>query len=178
MLKSEVRKQLVILLVVFIVLFFSAIFLIGHENLGITGLAVTGTHSVAVNKQFSSNSFLDLQLSTIPSSISISGAVQGQGTIKVYANDGQSRSLIFDKQVLNLPTQLTEDELLDLQQFSSTCLDSCSHAFATNNIRLEIEIQDATLFIEDVIYSEFAQQPQQPLQLPEPVPEPEPQPAP
>ncbi|MBD3259714.1 DUF11 domain-containing protein [Candidatus Woesearchaeota archaeon] len=177
MLKTEVRKQLVILLIVFMLLFIGAIILISNDNLGLTGMAVTDAHSIAINKLYSSDSYLDLELATVPASISISGAVQGPGTIRVYADDGQSRSLIFDKQVLNLPTQLTEDELLDLQQFSSTCLDSCSHSFATNNIRLEIEVQDATLYIEDVTYSEFAQEPlQQPALEPEPTPEPAQQP--
>ncbi|MBW2987203.1 right-handed parallel beta-helix repeat-containing protein, partial [Candidatus Woesearchaeota archaeon] len=174
MLKTEVKKQLLVLLVIFIFLFIGAVFLIDKGNLNLTGFAVTDSYNYPVNKLFSENSYIDLQLATVPASISISGAVQGLGTIQVYANDGTSRSLIFDKQVLNLPTTLTEDELLDLQQFSSTCLDSCSHAFATNNIRLEIEVQDASLYIEDVIYSETPQEQTAPIPEPETVPEPEP----
>jgi len=169
MLKTEVKRQLLVLLVIFIFLFIGAVFLIDKGNFSLTGFAVTDSYNYPVNKLFSENSYIDLSLATVPTSISISGAVQGLGTIQVYANDGTSRSLIFDKQVLNLPTELTEDELLDLQQFSSTCLDSCSHTFTSNNIRLEIEVQDASLYIEDVTYSETAQQPPVPLPEPEPI---------
>jgi len=152
----------------------------------VLGFALTASaETMPMNRLFSQDTTIELQLDSVPGSISISGAIQGQGTIKVYALDQDTRKLVFDKSSIQIPEDAEEDDLLDLQIFTSACIETCSHTFSSNNIQLEIEVQDAFLYIEDLSYT-IAQAPaqepgqqaeQQPVQsLPvetEPVPEPE-----
>jgi subtilisin family serine protease len=113
-----------------------------------------------MNRLFSQDAIIELQLDAVPSSISISGAVQGPGEIKVYALDQGTRKLVFDKSSLQIPENVDEDDMLDLQIFTLSCIETCSHTFSSNNIQLEIEVQDAFLYIEDLFYT-IAQAPAQ-----------------
>ena len=115
--------------------FFILLFILGLSLL-------VSAETMPLNRLFSQDATIELQLSAVPGSISISGAVQGPGEIKVYALDQGTKKLVFDKSSLQIPEDMDEDDMLDLQIFTSSCIETCSHTFSSNNIQLEIEVQE------------------------------------
>ncbi len=97
-----------------------------------------------VNWAFVEPGSRQLHLEAVPKSLSISGKVDGNGFVRVYAVTPESRTLVFDNDLAMLNKDGT---------FASACIRTCNQDFGTQDITLDVEVQNAALTIYSVEYN-------------------------
>ncbi len=96
-----------------------------------------------VNWAFVETESRQLHLEAMPKSLSISGKVDGNGFVRVYAVTPGSRMLVFDNDL----TRLNRDGT-----FASACINTCNQDIGAQDITLDVEVQNAALTIYSVEY--------------------------
>ncbi len=96
-----------------------------------------------VNWAFVESESRQLHLEAMPKSLSISGKVDGNGFVRVYAVTPDSRMLVFDNDLARLNRDGT---------FASACVKTCNENLGTQDITLDVEVQNAALTIYSVEY--------------------------
>ncbi len=107
--------------------------------------AVTAEPKVVqdVNWAFVEPESRSLHLEAVPKSLSITGKVDGNGFVRVYAVTPEARMLVFDNDLAKVNRDGT---------FASACVKTCNQDFGTQDITLDIEVQNAALTIYSVEY--------------------------
>jgi hypothetical protein len=84
-----------------------------------------------------------ISLDAMPKSMSISGKVDGDGFVRVYAVTTDSRTLLFDRDQINLRSDGT---------FSAACVNTCNTPIGSQDIILDVELENAALTIYSIEY--------------------------
>jgi hypothetical protein len=96
-----------------------------------------------VNWAFTDSGARDLHLEAVPRSLAISGKVDGDGMVRVYAVTPESRALVFDNDLVSVNDDGT---------FSSACVNTCYTGLDTPDVTLDVVVQNAALTIYSVEY--------------------------
>ncbi len=84
-----------------------------------------------------------LHLEALPKSLAITGKVDGNGFVKVYALTPKSRLLVFDADQIKINKDGT---------FSAACINTCNADLGVQDIALDIEVENAALTIYSIEY--------------------------
>ncbi|MEM4239930.1 MAG: hypothetical protein QXK08_01960, partial [Candidatus Woesearchaeota archaeon] len=84
-----------------------------------------------------------LHLEVVPKSLAITGKVDGNGFVRVYAVTGNSRLLVFDNDLVKISKDGT---------FASACVRTCNERLGSQDITLDVELSGAALTIYSVEY--------------------------
>jgi hypothetical protein len=86
-----------------------------------------------------------MHLEAVPSSLSISGKVDGDGFVRVYAVTESQRVLLFDNDLI----RVREDG-----SFTAACVNTCRSGLDSADITLDVVVENAALTIYTVEYRE------------------------
>ena len=84
-----------------------------------------------------------LHLEAVPKSLRITGKVDGNGFVRVYAVTPDSRWLVFDNDLARIKRD---------GNFKSECVSTCNRNLGTQDIQLDIEVENAGLTIYTIEY--------------------------
>jgi hypothetical protein len=117
----------------------------------ITGMTIGSLegHEKLMNLRFTENSNMNFALEKIPVSLKLTGS--STGSARVYLIDGEERILIVN-------TAPIEPDLDEIKYFENYCADSCEIEFLTNEVRLEIEVDNGELLLDKMLYSSLKDQ--------------------
>jgi hypothetical protein len=96
-----------------------------------------------INLAFVEGESRQIHLDAIPRSLAISGKVDGEGFVRVYAVTPESRTLLFDNDLASIASDGT---------FSGACTHTCNMDFGTQDIQLDVEVNGAALTIYSIEY--------------------------
>lgn len=96
-----------------------------------------------INIAFVESESRQIHLEAIPKSLAISGKVDGEGFVRVYAVTSESRTLLFDNDLASIANDGT---------FSGACTHTCGMDFGTQDIQLDVEVSGAALTIYSIEY--------------------------
>jgi hypothetical protein len=129
-----VAAAVLLMLFSFLVFFKPAVF----------GLVTADAKTVQdVNWAFVDSGQRALRLDAAPSSLSISGKVDGAGFVRVYAVTGSQRALLFDNDLVRIADDGT---------FSAACVNTCGSALDSADVTLDVVVENAALTIYTVEY--------------------------
>lgn len=97
-----------------------------------------------VNVAFVESGTHALHLDAAPRGLRVTGKVDGDGFAELYAQDGDKRVLLFDSDLVVLKKDGT---------FSAACVHTCAERFASADITLDVQLDNAALTIYSVEYS-------------------------
>ena len=97
-----------------------------------------------VNVAFVESGTHALHLDAAPHGLRVTGKVDGDGFAEVYAQTDDKRVLLFDSDLVTLKKDGT---------FSAACLHTCAERFASADITLDVQLDNAALTIYSIEYS-------------------------
>lgn len=113
-------------------------------NPQLVGLVIfDGPHVQNLNIAFIESAEKALSLRDAPSSFSVTGKVTGQGTARLYLDDGREKRLVFDSHLV---------PLVNNTFFSDICLDTCQLSGDNNEVKLVAEVSGTILSIDKIKY--------------------------
>src|SRR3989338_2011389 len=125
----------------------------------ITGLSIAdNTYTETVYKLYVENAAENIALNHTPLSLKISGTVLGSGSARVYLvteNRSQILDTAFVDQEGNLGTLSANSsrEANTTLTFNNLCIETCAlDNFTGKNLMLEIEVENATLYVTKLTY--------------------------
>jgi hypothetical protein len=97
-----------------------------------------------LNWAFVESESRSVHLEAVPKSLSLTGKIDGNGFVRVYAVTPDSRVLVFDNDLADINRDGT---------FRSQCVSTCNEDLGAEDIQLDIEVQNAALTIYSIEYT-------------------------
>ncbi|MEM4246901.1 MAG: hypothetical protein QXR48_01350 [Candidatus Woesearchaeota archaeon] len=97
-----------------------------------------------LNWAFIESESRSVHLEAVPKSLRISGKIDGNGFVSVYAVTPNSRTLLFDKDIVKTNKDGT---------FTAACVKTCNQKLDTQDIQLDVEIENSALTIYTIEYT-------------------------
>lgn len=110
---------------------------------GLTSLTTMITNVHELNWAFTESETRNVHLDAIPRSLSISGKVDGEGFVRVYAVTPYERVLLFDNDLVRINNDGT---------FEMACVNTCNTGLESKDFALEVVLQNAALTIYSLEY--------------------------
>jgi hypothetical protein len=96
-----------------------------------------------VNLAFVESDSKQVHFDAAPRALSVSGKVDGDGFVRVYIVTPDIRSLLFDRDLAKVESDGT---------FTAQCINTCSEKFDSQDITLDVEIENSALTIYTIEY--------------------------
>ncbi len=114
----------------------------------IVGLAtLESPSSIPLDATISQSGTLRVSLADIPTGVSLTGSIFGDGSAKVYMVTAEGRSLVMDTNLMDIKQEN------NARKFNDACIDSCTISGAGKDITLDIELDNAILKLDRLSYS-------------------------
>jgi hypothetical protein len=107
-----------------------------------TTLAPRTVHDL--NWAFVDSAARDVHLDAVPRSLRISGKVDGNGFVRVYAVSASNRVLLFDDDLVPIAADGT---------FSAACVNTCTAGLDSADFTLDVIVENAALTIYSIEYT-------------------------
>ena len=139
---SSIHATTHIIAAAILLVLFSFLVFFKPAIVGLTTLDPRVVHDL--NWAFVESDMRDMHLDSVPKSLRISGRIDGNGFVRIYAVTSRSRILLFDDDFVHVKPDGT---------FSGACTHTCTTGLDTQDFILDVVVDNAALTLHSIEYT-------------------------